>query len=832
MLRRLITGKSRRAVRCVLPDAQVTNSRKVHTTITTGRPTNTSTKPRRRQGQSPSMSIADKNLVRENFKLAQQLKALEGLTKQVQASIKQKESEKVREDVTKETSLGIAGGDSKGDPVVDEKDIDDVFKALGISEPTAAGEGDSARPVLPTEETEHVHNYQDKAQADEYEKKGSRDGDSTVIDLNNEKELLSLFPVPKAYVPLPESVSSVLTPEVLSNITQEQTAMWEPVIDALLTSSLCDPLSATEMTTQADFTGYDFHQLVATIPRKQKETLVEKLHELALMSGVLWGNVHVMNDLLALCNLLPNEKGKLLVEVLLQDIDLSGDNKSDVEGSKVFANVTTKAILLNHYARLSDVGKVREYIAELDKLPDSKNPMKTSPVIYTSIMQMYMRLDDYDLAKETFDTMKFLSMATSPSPRTYTSMILLDTLHNNIEHGIAVYNEMLDKDVKLEPDALLALAKGCGARRGMVDQGWGFIIDYYEKGYAVDSRVMEIMMYLAYVDGDLPFVRGIWMNICETNTKLQGRIQLPHAKCTKWLFNTYYRIGDIVEKARNGTSHVPVGLRDSRVRAIRTKVLELTNFNFHEQAPPLLPMVHFDGGDPKLMLGEARALWKYLVQRSLEVGEESSGKTYLSEALVEAYLYVVGRYAAMETFEREFDRLAVFDGDGEESVTIEEPREDVGGDDRVANDPATARTVTVQHSVLPTGRVPRTDRLYNMCMHTARHQACLSFAQRIWTERGRYRRSSSFQGLSVPEQDAADFKFARLMLSVLTHTGDVGDAYKLVLSSQNRFVWTRYHLKALLMLCERLGYTTFARELERVVKRGHKWVRRQQRRAP
>lgn len=785
--------------------------------------------------QSPSTSREEENLLRESSKLAQQLKALEGLTRQVQDSIKEKENEMTRKDVTRETSVGIAGGNDKADPVVDEKDIDDVFKALGIFGSTAAGEDGSSRPALPTEETDLVHNNQSEAEPESLEKTGSREEDNTVIDLNDEKELLSLFPVPKAYVPLPESVTSVLTPEVLSNITQEQTATWEPVIDALLSSSICDPLSGSELASQADFTGYDFHQLVATIPRKQKEPLVEKLHELALMSGVLWGNVHVMNDLLALCNLLPNEKGKLLVEVLLQDIDLSSNDTSD-GGSKVVANATTKAILLNHYARLSDVGKVREYIAELDKLPDSKNPMKTSPVIYTSIMQMYMRLDDYDLAKETFDTMKFLSMATSPSPRTYTSMILLDTLHNNIEHGIAVYNEMLDKEVKLEPDALLALAKGCGARRGMADQGWGFIIDYYENGYAVDSQVMEIMMYLAYVDGDLPFVRGIWMNICETNTKLQGRIQLPHAKCTKWLFNTYYRVGDIVELARNGTSHVPVGLRDSRVRAIRMKVLELTNFNFHEQAPPLLPMVDFDGSDPKLMLGEARALWKYLVQRSQEVGEGVGGKAYLGEAVIEAYLYVVGRYAAMETFEREFDRLTVFDGDGEESVTIEEPREgevdvDADADAAAVNDDTAARAVAVPHSVLPAGRVLRTDRLYNLCMHTARHQACLSFAQRIWTERGRYRRSTAFQALSVPDQDAADFKFARLMLSVLTHTGDVGDAYKLVLSSQNRFVWTRYHLKSLLMLCERLGYTTFARELDRVVKRGHKWVRRQQRRA-
>lgn len=811
MLRRILAANSRRCVRHVSPQLRL-----VHTTTNNA---STSTKPRRRSRKS---SAEDGKLLQESSKLAQQLKALESLTKQVQETIKQKESEKVRETVTKETSVGVLG-----ETAVDEKGIDEVFKALGIQE--VAGESsDSANPALAIEESELVHNK---------EKNDDKRQQSTAIDINSEKELLSLFPVPKAYVSLPPSVSSVLTPEVLSNITQEETANWEPVIDALLASSICHPLeAAADNTAQQEFTGYDFHQLVSTIPRKQKKSVVEKLHELALVSGVLWGNVHVMNDLLALCNMLPNDKAKLLVEALLQDIDLKRDEGEEAEGTeedgKVVANVTTKAILLNHYARLSDVGKVREYIAELNKLPDTKNPMKTSPVIYTSIMQMYMRLDNYELAKATFDTMKFLSLATSPSPRTYTSMILLDTLHNNIEHGITVYDEMLEKEVKMEPEALLALAKGCGARRGMIDQGWQFIIEYYEKGFPVDSQVMEIMMYLAYVDGDLPFVRGIWMNICETNTKLHGQIELPHAKCTKWLFNTYYKVGDIVEQARNGTSHVPVGLRDSRVRSIRTKVLELANFSFHEKAPPLLPMVDFDGADPKLMMGEARALWKYLLETTTTT---AGSQRYVGEALVEAYLYVVGRYASLETFEREFSRLTVYDGDNgddsEVSVTIEEPEADEEVQVEEVKNEQERRIAMQAPDAIPLGRFPRTDRLYNMCMHTARHQASLSFAQRIWTERGRYRQSSRFQALSVAEQDAADFKFARLMLSVFTHTGNVGDAYKLVLSSQNRFVWSRYHLKSLLTLCERLGYTTFAKELIRVVRRGNKWVRRQQRQA-
>lgn len=752
------------------------------------------------------------DLSRQNLKLSEQFDALKALTEQVQNVIKLKEEEKSKAEID-----GLSVADKSTETT--EQDIDEVFESLGIL-------SGSTKKVLKTS------NLQSKLPQQQEQEQSPNDTNSNItININNETDLMNLFPSPKPYVPLPNSITDILTPSILSNITQQETSNWEPIIDALLKSSICDPTSST--TSQESFTSFDFHVLVSSIPRNQKAKLVEKLHELALLSGVLWGNVAILNDLLALCNLLPKEQSHVLVTLLLRDVQMddkkennSGDNTEVVlNDDKIIANTTTKAILLNHYARLSDVNMVRKYIAILNELPDDKNPMKTSPVIYTSIMQMYMRMNNYNLAKETFDTMKFLSLSTSPSSRTYTSMILLDTLHNDIEHGISVYEEMVEKGLKVEPQVFLALAKGCGARKGMVSQGWDFILKYYEAGFPIDSHLMEIMMYLAYVDGDLPFVRGIWINICETNTKINGYVQLPDPKCTKWLFNSYYKIGDIVERAKNGHGHTPIGLVDARVSSIRSKVLELSNFQFHKDAPPLIPLKNFDGADPKLMLSEARALWKYILTTK---GNEN----YIGEELIEAYLYVVGRYGLLEIFESEWDRLTFFDNEGnkkddeEPKVTIEEPNQESNG--HVEEDTKESQIAISKENQFPIDRIARTDRLYNMCMHIARHQASLAFAQKIWTERGEYRKTDRFQKTSITKQDEADFKFARLMLSALTHTGNVGDAYKLVLSSQNRFVWTKYHLKSLIQLCERMGYVTFTKELIKVTKRGNKWIRRQQ----
>jgi pentatricopeptide repeat protein len=778
------------------------------------------------RGTSSSKDVAELNRI--NSKLTDQLAALDQMTKNVKSAIKLKESEKVEAEVKKESTSGQLEESQKDEPT--EHDIDQIFNTLGISD-TSRDDSSKSQALLDsvssTDDPNLVHTP-----------------GTSVVNLDNESELMNLFPAPRPYIEIPLSVKNALTPELMSNITRKETSNWEPIVDTLLKSSICNPVNP-ETIIDDQFVGFDFHRLVSVIPRNQKAKMVEKLHELALLSGVLWGNVHVMNDLLALCNLMPVEKAKVLVGTLVNDIDFierrkeedgedheaAEDSRVEIEsyGEKIVANITTKAILLNHYARLTDIDGVRKYVEELSQLPDQKNPMKTSPVIYTSIMQMYIRLGNYDLAKQTFDTMKFLSMNTSPSSHTYTSMILMDTLNNNIEHGISVYEEMQEKEIHIEAEALLALAKGCGARRGMVSRGWEFIIRYYESGYPVDGQVMEIMMYLAYVDCDLPFVRGIWMNICETNTKIAEQLQLPQAKCTKWLFNTYYRMGDVHDKAINkGESHVPVGLVDPRVKAIRTKVLELTNYGFHEQAPPLLPILTFDGADPNLILSEARALWTYML-------EYHEGR-YISEELVEAYLYVVGRYARLETFQNEWDRYTIFDdaglkkNDGEHKISIEDPEEvetmEVNEDEKRID------AINSNNSTqLPFGRILRNDRLYNMCMHVARHQASLSFAQKIWTERGEFRKGKRFQALKPAQQDEADFKFARLMLSTLTFTGNVGDAYKLVLSSQNRFVWSKYHLKSLMSLCERLGFDTFSKELVKVTKRADKWTRRQQRKS-
>lgn len=173
-------------------------------------------------------------------------------------------------------------------------------------------------------------------------------------------------------------------------------------------------------------------------------------------------------------------------------------------------------------------------------------------------------------------------------------------------------------------------------------------------------------------------------------------------------------------------------------------------------------------------------------------------------------------------------------GDGasnDETVTVEEPKEEEKAKENefTKKDDDNEKLPVEKELDKPPKRFPRSDRLYNACMHAARNYKDVKFAQKIWIERGKYRKTPAFQKLDAYTQDQLDFRFARAMLSCLVETGNAVDAYQLVLSSQNRFVWTYYHLKSLFSLCERMGFVTFKTELEKVVNRGARFIRRSQR---
>lgn len=668
---------------------------------------------------------SDHRLKQMSSTLSQDLKSLESLTAKVENVIKAKASkvEEIKERETKKDlidKVDKSGQDLQQDP---EQDVQDVLDSLVLGQ------------VEPFQVAKQIG-------------KGTENGG------------LNLFPTPKAFVNLPKSITESISPKTLGYLTSPTNANWAPLVTELISKT--EDLSL-------HITPVDFHDLVHSIPKSQRESVVLMLHELAIKSGVAdVGNESqkrlVLNDLLALCVHLPVSQAEIVVGKVLEDFDTAelatntqSENDptpaSESQNTKlVTPNVITKTILLNHYARMKSPKQVQTIIADLNTLPADINPLTTTPVIYTNVMQMYVRLGQPRLARETFDTMTFLSTKTAPSSRTCTSMILTDTLNNDIEHAMEVYNNMKTSGTSVEPDALLALAKGCGTRGGsktgpqMIIQGWSFIIQYYNQGHPINERVMEIMMYLASVDSDVDLARAILINVIEQKSRGKSQVDLSNLRLVKWLYNAYYK------KLLGGQS---VGFMDDKVRVVRNRIIASLNFTFSD-APPLLPQVSLDR---RLIVPEGRALWKYLNDRHVQ----------LSPEVYEAYLYLLGM-GDMNLFKLEWQK-----------------------------------------------KMFTNDRIYCAALHIARHKKDIEFAKVVWEERGKYRLQEEFQQLKARDQDMADFKFARLMMSLFVTCGELDDAFRIILSSKRRFKWNYYHVKSLITLCERLGAVGLKREILKVV---------------
>ncbi|KAG7735120.1 hypothetical protein KL948_000686 [Ogataea haglerorum] len=583
-------------------------------------------------------------------------------------------------------------------------------------------------------------------------------------------ETMSIFPPAEPHTALPASIREKLDPETVKHITVAAGANWVPVVDRL-----------HQTTGLAGSRPIDVVQFVTKIPRPQRPLVVAKIHDMAMSAGLL-ENVHIYNTIMSCYNMASAEQARPIVEKLY----------SELQAKNIAPNLVTYSVMVNLYSKLTDVDNVRKFMQQI-----SDAGLTATKEVYTAVLQMYVRLNKYEHVLETFNTMKFLSIETAPSPRTYSSVILMDVLNNNVEHALALYEEMAAKKLPLEPATYLALVKGCSTRQDLTEKGWQFIIEYYSRGFPMDARVIEMMMALAAKDSDLSLARALFVGLFGTLTKAEGRLAPPSPVALKYLFNAY---------AFYDPQRVPVSRLNPRVQDIAARTFELCDFLFHADAPPFLPTLQVD---EKQALSEARALFQYFLAKFPQ---------QISVEVLDAYLFVFAwKGESMAEFEQLWSRHTFFRGEG---VTVEEPEEPAqerpdGGERAVATAAAT-----------PTLKYPRNDKLYNICLHAARVHKDVRFAQRIWTERGKYRKTPEFQRLSPRKQDEQDFKFARGIVAVFAQTNNVVDAYQVVLSSQRRFAWTYYHLKALMLLAEKLGYTSIHRTLSEVARLAEKRQRK------
>ncbi|ODV84679.1 hypothetical protein CANARDRAFT_8259 [[Candida] arabinofermentans NRRL YB-2248] len=709
-----------------------------------------------------------KSSVKSALDLKRQIDSLTSFTSQIEKYVQRKEQLKKENELKEELSVDEIEDDASLD-----EEVDMIFNEL-----ISSGQNQNQNQLKLTDgsSTSTSAAYLDKY--DEFE------GDP-----------LTLFPPPKPYVELPMSLESKLDTETLKFISKSETQNWIPVINHLYENG--NGLQGVK--------SQEVIHLIKSIPRDQRPLVVGKIHEMCLMEDLLSNSgVGLYNCLMSCYNLITVNESVHIIEGLYKDMITKG----------IQANVTTFGILTQLYAKRKDIDSVRSILNKMQKAG-----FKPTMEIYTTILQLYVRLNKYDLATDVFTTMKFQSISTAPSSKTYTSMILLDVLNNNIEHALSLVDEMDSLKLEKERRCYIALIKGCSTRKELLTKGWEYVLEYYSKGWGNDQELSEVMLCLAVKDGDLTLVRGLFLNIFNvlrrSNVGKDDEIEgVTSGTALKYLFNGYFHYNG---SPRQGF----VSDTDERVKAVKIGVLQSCDFELNDGLP-FLPTVNLV--DDELILKEAEVVFDYHLVKFPKM---------ITPEIIEALLFVFSnRGENIKKFEQLWEKYTYKESTEEiqGKTTIEEPEiiteteESKTETETEKKDSSIPPVVELAESI--NLKIPRDDRLYNSCMHAARHFKDVIFAQKIWIERGQFRKTERFQKLKPNQQDDLDFKFARSMLSVFTSTGNLMDAYQVVLSSQNRFVWTYYHLKSLISLAETMGYVRIKDELLKVVKKGNKFIKK------
>lgn len=461
--------------------------------------------------------------------------------------------------------------------------------------------------------------------------------------------------------------------------------------------------------------------------------------------------------------------------------------------------------LIKTYSKHKNLSKINETLNVMHQ-----NKLDPGLVIYTNILQLCVKLKDFKQAREVFQMMKFRSTQTKPDIEAYNTMIYLSTRENDFYKAMDYYRELLDE--KLSPNlfTLNCLAICCSKNRDFSIQGWKFINEINERKLTPDVKTFEAMLRLAAKDGDLELARALYMTIFRMRRSGNRGSAGPEALVYLLMAYRDYKIGK-----------VPSMLSFEEGATIRRNALNLVDFlGLHQdvdsdlnesreknQSPPFLPAKHLI--HPKQIIAESNAVWSFLL-----LNDPSNTMTLPNLA---TFLRIPIDHNEKEEFLNRFEqytypnpeikKFQLEDADSfkkqELNFKIEEEVEEEDGKSALKIKEQLPTAIEISKKLRL--KMERNSELYICLLSAGKRFGDIDICEKAWTERGIYRTTSSFQALSKSERIRSDYKFAKEMILAFLQLGFLGDAVKIVISTQNQFDWSFYTLKPLYAGLSKIG---------------------------
>ncbi|CAL9730976.1 mitochondrial group I intron splicing factor Ccm1p [Monosporozyma unispora] len=685
--------------------------------------------------------------------------------------------------------------------------------------------------------------------------------DSSKFESRNLTELISQTKAEQAMNLVPETIINMINDNelIIKNLSNKTRQDWNPIIERLYQNK--NDFQNLPRKTLKKFLSNHIHGLSFENINKLDELFEIFVGDEAkkfnfIMYSCLFENIsrlpfinsNVTSDELFVNN--PNlSKLKELVDRYDKTIEITPVTNRRFQTDRNKQHNIILNYCISYTSKSLNVAYVNYFLERFKK----KYDVFPDKFTYTNIIQFYSRLNLPEKAWDTFDTMKFLSVAHAPDTKTYNTMLTICRKTKNYAKAIDLFHEM--KDRKVTPNvetfslmgSLLATCSSDNISAEGNDEalrllGWKFISDMMNKD---DLLSVGAMMSLAAYDGDVAVARALYFEYTMNqfrSLKAQGK---DDAEAWQEAMNPILFNYLLLSYSKFTPQKLPLLLGWEEGRHLRRDLLNFADYTVRNYEDcsiilPFLPLIELN--DINQIIMESNALWHFhvnsgsvnsdylsyskddvesvhaavnnanatdsnklksniLYQVSKLKAENNINSNILDYKCLLTYLTIPIRLSVKEEYVKRL-KLYTFDQEDFVNVTDSIIQNKITSKKESSSAPSTQELtvnesqpekylLSLQHKLM------MENSLYANCMKSAIQFHDSKFGSKIWLSRGKYRKSLQFKMLPMRDRIESDTEFAQLMINFFTEQRQYTDALSIILSSQRYINWTYPMVKPL-----------------------------------
>lgn len=480
------------------------------------------------------------------------------------------------------------------------------------------------------------------------------------------------------------------------------------------------------------------------------------------------------------------EKNNALLETILNLLTLNNDINDEVLNlvkyyiNKIKERTKKKKLtricyefLIKAYGKARKIKEMNEIIKEMK---DAN--MQLSHSTYKNLLLIYVyKIKDHDQSVKIFDAMIFLSDKTKPDTFDYQTIILSYILNNFVEKALDLYEEMITQRIQINKWILLSLAKGCISKSNFKVRGWDFFVKAMNLNQKIDPLFFETLIFMASKDGDINFSRSLF-NFNYKNLKNLNNSFLS-------LLHSYYCFGFEIN-----VNDPPLTINSNeKTKLLRKTFLENFIKESTETLVPFLPNNNLK--IKKNVYTEFKIIWKFVTDKHSQL---------LSRNAIEYLLKIIINYGTYDEFIMNLTKYTFFDVDDSPKTRLcfENTEGNINFNSQQKIDTIEINRLENELSLIQkTHKIRRDSSFYCITLKAASKFRNYDFAQKMWVERGLYRKSKYYQSLSDEIKEENDFNFAVSMINFYSEMDLHDDAVLLIKKTSDRFNWSWKELRTL-----------------------------------